>query len=424
MCLRLRLAIISPRLTMATSQRSDRLIFMPLLLLQANPALPEITIGQIVATLILLGTCLCSLVMILVWAGRISRNGNAIPVGNRQSLTIGPGLLASALFVATAMAALVLVPDQADAAGVNDQNAIHGAPELARETESDAAEDGKEPERKDLATSDSDDAVPVDTEEADKQIPAADKGRAVDLRTRFLNMFLSNLTVSLMIGGVFGAAVWLRQQGRSRALVDRVVGTHEGVESAETFGSALRSRELAGVGSADPVFDADSYSLSRVDSESSNAPTPPWQFGTEFRFALETFLAAYLPTVVLKLTLAFWLPESKSHPFLEMIRDGIDPVMMLGLGFMAVFVAPVTEELLYRVTIFGGFVQQRQYMLGMIVSSVIFSLAHGFPDSIALLPLAFVLAYTYSRRHSYRTVVLVHFLFNLFNMVLATLPML
>ena len=64
------------------------------------------------------------------------------------------------------------------------------------------------------------------------------------------------------------------------------------------------------------------------------------------------------------------------------------------------------------------------HMVGMIVSSVIFAFAHGFPDSIALLPLAFVLAYTYSRRRSYRTVVLVHFLFNLFNMVLAVLPML
>jgi membrane protease YdiL (CAAX protease family) len=53
------------------------------------------------------------------------------------------------------------------------------------------------------------------------------------------------------------------------------------------------------------------------------------------------------------------------------------------------------------------------------VSSVLFAFAHGFPDSLALLPLAFALGYTYLRRRSYITVMMVHFLFNAFNMVLA-----
>lgn len=50
---------------------------------------------------------------------------------------------------------------------------------------------------------------------------------------------------------------------------------------------------------------------------------------------------------------------------------------------------------------------------------MLFAFAHGFPDSIALIPLAFALGYTYLRRRSYVTVMLVHFLFNGFNMLLA-----
>jgi membrane protease YdiL (CAAX protease family) len=86
-------------------------------------------------------------------------------------------------------------------------------------------------------------------------------------------------------------------------------------------------------------------------------------------------------------------------------------------------VAPLVEELLYRVTILGGMMQQGWLVPGWIVSSLLFGFAHGFPDSIALLPLAFAIGYVYLRRRSYRTVMLVHLLFNGFNMVIAAASM-
>ena len=94
------------------------------------------------------------------------------------------------------------------------------------------------------------------------------------------------------------------------------------------------------------------------------------------------------------------------------------------IAVMAVVVAPLVEELLYRVTVLGGLWQQNNLMIAWIVSSVLFSFAHGFPDSIALLPLAFAIGYTYIQRRSYRTVVMVHFLFNAFNMAIAGASML
>jgi membrane protease YdiL (CAAX protease family) len=90
----------------------------------------------------------------------------------------------------------------------------------------------------------------------------------------------------------------------------------------------------------------------------------------------------------------------------------------------AVLFAPLVEELQFRVVVLGGIAQMGRPMLALGVSSVLFAFAHGFPDSLALLPLAFALGYAYLRRRSYITVMLVHFLFNGFNMALALLALL
>ncbi len=61
--------------------------------------------------------------------------------------------------------------------------------------------------------------------------------------------------------------------------------------------------------------------------------------------------------------------------------------------------------------------------MALMLSSILFGLVHGIPDGIALLPLAFALGYTYLQRRSYITVILVHFFFNAFNLLLAVLMM-
>ncbi len=173
--------------------------------------------------------------------------------------------------------------------------------------------------------------------------------------------------------------------------------------------------------------------LSRPQADLSVAdlsvPEEPFAFLTELRFAAEVFLAAWLPTAILRLITVFLSytltgEQPGSHPFLEVMRDGIDWQVFALITFLAVILAPLFEELLYRVVILGGIVQADQLLAGWSVSSVVFCLAHGFPDSLALLPLAFALGYTYLRRRSYVTVMLVHFLFNGFNMMIAALSLL
>lgn len=157
--------------------------------------------------------------------------------------------------------------------------------------------------------------------------------------------------------------------------------------------------------------------------------TESWEFWSELRWAAEVFVASYLPTTLLRLIimallLLFTGEEAESHPFLEMMEQGVDWEILLLIGLMAVIMAPLVEELFYRVVILGGLAQLHRVRTGLVVSSIVFCFAHGFPDSLALFPLAFALGYTYLRRRSYGTVMLVHFLFNGFNLLVAGLAML
>jgi membrane protease YdiL (CAAX protease family) len=148
-----------------------------------------------------------------------------------------------------------------------------------------------------------------------------------------------------------------------------------------------------------------------------------FSLATELRYAVEVFLAIYLPTLLLRLTVVnvaemITGDNPGQHPLLEVLKAGVDVRVMLMIVITAVALAPLVEELQYRVVLLGGFAQKGRPVLAMILSSILFGLAHGPIDGVALLPLAFVLGYAYRQRRSYFLVVMVHFLFNAFNMLL------
>jgi len=157
-------------------------------------------------------------------------------------------------------------------------------------------------------------------------------------------------------------------------------------------------------------------------------PTPPipapFSFPKELLFAVEVMLAAYFPTMLLRFLLVLIMQavtgdEAPSNPLLEMITGGADGGLLAMIIFLGIIVAPLAEELQFRVVLLGGLLQSPARWLALGVSSVTFSLLHGLPDGLALLPLAFALGYAFERRQSYLTVVLVHFLFNCLNLALA-----
>jgi hypothetical protein len=398
-----------------------------LLIAQVNGNLQqdiEITAGGVISGLLVLSALIGSLAMMGVWGNRIGQGNPALPAAARKPLRVPVPLMFCGLAMTMTMAAMVVgtpvsevTPDEGLLTESVNQN-----PD--RETSSSDSADGQK--------------VP-DTEAGDDAAPALKN--VVRLRELLVGTLMMNLTMF----AVFVTAVSMAQQGRSRVQKS----PHDLTYSVEQEAVTIQSLSQFGEPDAPP----DPLMSNPSDSpENSFAPPQPistsaeladhgsatldgqldaklpvaherWDFGRELRFAFETFLVAYLPTAAVRILMMSLLPMAPSHPFLEMINEGVDWGTMSLIALIAVVVAPLVEELLYRVTILGGMMQQGWLVPGWIVSSLLFGFAHGFPDSIALLPLAFAIGYVYLRRRSYRTVMLVHLLFNGFNMVIAAASM-
>jgi len=256
----------------------------------------------------------------------------------------------------------------------------------------------------DPETADDNEAVDdvVDDDEVDEE--------NVQQEAKFRAMLWQTLNINGIMFLVFGTFLWLARFAHRQQL------------KLVNGASADESNDMILLASASPIDATNPYAVSALPP-AINTETEPWKLSSELWFAAEAFLVAYLPTAVLRILMVSLLPDAPSHPFLEMLDDGVDWNLMTLIALMAIVVAPLVEEMLYRVTILGGIWQHGSLPAAMVVSSVLFAAAHGFPDSIALLPLAFTIGYVYVRRRSYRTVILVHFLFNTFNMAIAGVSM-
>jgi len=284
---------------------------------------------------------------------------------------------------------------------------------LERETENNNAATDVKPKPE----SDETDAIDSDTEPTVTAAPSNIPARSFEALEAAL---VQTVILDLFLIVFLGVPVWWLH--------------HEGMLAAAETGH--ESDELAELTDEAKAYDlelSNPYSAPRQALELqpiSVSASEPWDFGREFRYAAEVMLAAWLPTAVLRLITVLVSQDESQHPFLELISNGVSTQVLLLIAGTAVCLAPLMEELLYRVVILGGLLFRGSTttgwpsVLAVGVSSVLFSLAHGFPDSLALLPLAVIIGWTYHQRRSYRTVVLIHFLFNGFNIVIAALGML
>lgn len=417
---------------------SKTFVSVPLLLAQADAEMPEVTVGNMLVAAVMLTVLAASLAMLTAWFKRWRSRGSVLPAASRQPIRVPIALTAVGVVLTTIMALSVIAtaltptldppvatppvpPDAAVAANsaAND--------DLATEASTAAAETAASNEEETVNAPDSDEAAEDSTQE---QL-ARETAKLRDMLWQTLNM---NGVMFIVFGSVL-IFHHLLHSGQS------LVASSESSPDAVSPDAIARPEAnlLSQAGNSPYTLPGESERISaatpdeetnpQLDGAASNAQiettTPePWNFRTELTVAGEAFLAAYLPTVVLRLLIVGLLPDAPSHPFLKMLSEGVDWNVVLLIVLMAVVVAPLVEELLYRVTILGGLWQHRTAMSGWIASSLLFAAAHGFPDSIALLPLSAVLGYVYLRRRSYRTVILIHFLFNGFNMTIAGLSML
>lgn len=143
--------------------------------------------------------------------------------------------------------------------------------------------------------------------------------------------------------------------------------------------------------------------------------------GPDAVVGVKGFLASLIPVyAVMAATLFLRTPDSE-HEFLQLLRgDDVWYVVVL-VALAAVVLAPLVEELMFRVIVQGWLETRLRPATAIAVSSVIFAAVHGWPDMLPLLPLAVGLGYVFHRTRSYVAVVVMHALFNLLNLLMVLL---
>ncbi|WP_145944492.1 CPBP family intramembrane glutamic endopeptidase [Fuerstiella marisgermanici] len=386
---------------------------LPMLLAQldADAQLADVKPAQVLAGMLVLSVMVGSVAIIVLWIKRLQQGQSIFPAANRKPLIVPLPLMVCGVALASLLALSAV------------QQSLEGASPIA-------------PVPPPVVTDITDDVADEEQDGADQKATSElESGEAVEIdnpaparptEAQVITGMLGNLAVQLAIFLIFGAPLLLAQQLREQTVVDEPTPPFDTPDAsfaamadvnpyASTSYDALPEHRDSHIPPNPFIDGADSQVLAEPEG---------WRFTTELRFAVETCLAAYLPLALIRLAILSLQPEAPSHPLIEMMGEGVSFRVMALIALLAIVVAPVVEELLYRVTVLGGFMKQQSLAAGWIVSSVLFSFAHGFPDSLALLPLAFALGYAYMKRRSYRTVVLVHFIFNAFNMAVAGLSLL
>jgi membrane protease YdiL (CAAX protease family) len=135
------------------------------------------------------------------------------------------------------------------------------------------------------------------------------------------------------------------------------------------------------------------------------------------------FLASLIPVflvnaLVEKLGLR---PEGVRHLFFKILEADSRAAVLAWIAVSVVVLAPLAEELTYRVLLQGWCQSHFSPWAAIVFSALIFSTVHGTPDCFPLFPLALVLGYVYYRTRSYVAVVVLHALFNATNLTLSVL---
>jgi membrane protease YdiL (CAAX protease family) len=124
------------------------------------------------------------------------------------------------------------------------------------------------------------------------------------------------------------------------------------------------------------------------------------------------FLASVVPVVLAWLATVPWRTDENQHGLLRLLREDRSIETLLLVVLLAAVLAPLVEELMYRVVLQTALEKLAHPRVPLIVVAVIFSAMHQLPDAIPLFPLALILGYVYQQRRSYLTVVMIHVLFN------------
>lgn len=129
-------------------------------------------------------------------------------------------------------------------------------------------------------------------------------------------------------------------------------------------------------------------------------------------------IGAITPVALMLLITIPWRSEATTHPLLQLLKNDPSASNIAKTMLLAVVIAPLSEELMFRVTLQGWLSRYVPAGISIPVVAIVFAAIHGFPDSIPLFPLALMLGYVYHRQRSYLAVVTIHALFNGLNVLM------
>ena len=135
------------------------------------------------------------------------------------------------------------------------------------------------------------------------------------------------------------------------------------------------------------------------------------------------FAASIIPVIAAWTLTLPWRSSENQHGLLQLLEQDQSATTLLWIVLAAVVLAPIVEELIYRVILQTWLQQKAPPREALVAVAVVFAAVHRLPDAIPLLPLALVLGYVYQQRRCFLTVVLIHMLFNAANLALALLTL-
>lgn len=133
------------------------------------------------------------------------------------------------------------------------------------------------------------------------------------------------------------------------------------------------------------------------------------------------FFASLAPVFVVLLATLPWRTPEAQHSLLRLLSEEPTVQVWLAVSLAAIVLAPLAEEMIFRVLLQSWLTRLIGPAAAIPLVALLFAAVHGFPDSIALIPLALILGYVFHRRQSYVTVTVAHALFNAANLLMQSL---
>ena len=212
------------------------------------------------------------------------------------------------------------------------------------------------------------------------------------------------------------------------------------------------------------VFAAIVITLSGATASDLGLPLNGIQLRGDVRLGAAGWLACLLPVFGVQYVLIILFRQTSQNPVIKLVEERPEWPILAVAFFSAVIVAPICEELIFRVLLQGwlervegrlrgrsdelelvapdagdvqsneetpvklshdGKIERSGGVIPILVSSLLFSLAHfgNGPDPVAIFVFALFLGYLYQRTHRLVPCVVVHMLFNGLSLVMLWLSL-